>query len=306
MTELAIQAVQLSKHFDSFCALSNVNMSVPEGAVYGLVGPNGAGKTTLLQHIAGIYRKDSNNMLSKMLVFGEPVFENSQVKERIAFVPSSFYLPARVTLKSMTSLYSAVTPRFNLARFEELKAKFDLPDTLPLRKFSKGMQKQAMLLLALASCPDVLLLDEPMDGLDPIVRKTCWSLVLSDVSERNTTVVVSSHNLRELEGICSHLGIMSKGSVIREYDLFATDNSLVKVQIALPDGTDFASANVEILNDSAEGRLHTLIVQGEVQQVQSELATLNPVLMEIIPLTLEEIFMYELKEEGTYDAEAIL
>ena len=276
MTEFAIQTLHLTKHFDDFVALNSVDMHVPARSVYGLVGPNGAGKTTLLQHIAGIYRKDSGDVL----VLGQPVFENVAIKERIAFVPSSFYIPARATLKSLVSLHESITPRFD-----------------------RG-QKQAMLLLALASRPDVLLLDEPMDGLDPLVRKTAWSIVLSDVAEFDTTVIVSSHNLRELEGVCDHLGIMAEGQVISEHDLLSLDGSLVKVQLALPDGVELAG--VDVLHENAEGRLRTLIVRGNADQVRTALSALNPVLLEIIPLSLEELFLYELNEVSPHVKNIVL
>ncbi len=300
MTEFAVQTLHLTKRFDDFVALNSVDMHVPTGSVYGLIGPNGAGKTTLLQHIAGIYRKDSGDVL----VLGQPVFENVAIKERIAFVPSSFYIPARATLKSLASLHESITPRFDRGRFETLLGNLNLPLILPFRKFSKGMQKQAMLLLALASRPDVLLLDEPMDGLDPLARKTAWSIVLSDVAEFGTTVIVSSHNLRELEGVCDHLGIMAEGQIISEHDLLSLDGSLVKVQLALPDGVELAG--VDVLHESAEGRLRTLIVRGNADQVRTALSALNPVLLEIIPLSLEELFLYELNEVSPHVKDIVL
>ena len=201
-------------------------------------------------------------------------------------------------------MHESITPRIDRGRFETLLDNLNLPLTLPFRKFSKGMQKQAMLLLALASRPDVLLLDEPMDGLDPLVRKTAWSIVLSDVAEFGTTVIVSSHNLRELEGVCDHLGIMAEGQIISEHDLLSLDGSLVKVQLALPDGVELAG--VDVLHESAEGRLRTLIVRGNADQVRTALSALNPVLLEIIPLSLEELFLYELNEVSPHVKNIVL
>lgn len=300
LPEFAVETRGLTKSFDEFVALNSVDIHVLTGSVYGLVGPNGAGKTTLLQHIAGIYRKDHG----EVLVFGQPIFENTQIKERIAFVPSSLYLPARATLESMANLYRAISSRFNKSRFYTLQETFDLPQTLPLRKYSKGMQKQAMLLFALASRPDILLLDEPMDGLDPLVRKKAWSLILSDVAEFNTTVVVSSHNLRELEGVCDHLGILAEGQIISEHNLLSLDGSLVKVQLALPDGVELSG--VDILRETSEGRLRTLIVRGDAEHVRASLVSLHPVLLEIIPLSLEELFLYELEEVNPHVKNIIL
>lgn len=289
MNEFAIKTVNLSKYFDDFCALDAVSMNVAHGTVYGLVGPNGAGKTTLLNHISGVYRAD----FGETLVLGEPVFENENIKQRIATVPSEFYIPVGATIKSLLALHESVSPRFDKALFHEMQSQFDLPMNKPLRKFSKGMQKQTMLWLALASRPELLLLDEPMDGLDPFMRRKVWSLLMASVAENGTSIVVSSHNLRELEGVCDCLGIMHKGKLISEHNLLSLDADVVKVQIALPDGVDLEG--VDVLSESAEGRLRTLIVRGNAAVVRASLSSLNPVLLEIIPLSLEELFLYELK-----------
>ena len=289
MNEFAIKTVNLSKYFDDFCALDAVSMNVAHGTVYGLVGPNGAGKTTLLNHISGVYRAD----FGETLVLGEPVFENENIKQRIAMVPSEFYIPVGATIKSLLALHESVSPLFDKALFHEMQSQFDLPMNKPLRKFSKGMQKQTMLWLALASRPELLLLDEPMDGLDPFMRRKVWSLLMASVAENGTSIVVSSHNLRELEGVCDCLGIMHKGKLISEHDLLSLDGDIVKVQIALPEGVDLEG--VDVLSESAEGRLRTLIVRGNAAVVRASLSSLNPVLLEIIPLSLEELFLYELK-----------
>jgi ABC-2 type transport system ATP-binding protein len=272
----AIEVRKLRKEFDDVAALDCVNLTVPEGAVYGLVGPNGAGKSTLMGHLTGALRPTGGTVS----VLGEPVWENPAVKARIGSVPSDPFFFSNETIRGM-------------AQFETVGKSFDLDRKRPLRKFSKGMRKQAAFWLTLSLTPDVLLLDEPMDGLDPLVRKRMWRLVLDDVAERNTTVLVSSHNLRELEGICDHMGILRQGTMLREYDLTRASDGLVKVQVVLPEGAELPRG-LWIANQAASGRMQTLIVHGDVGHVREVLSTAHPVYMETVPLSLEELFLYEL------------
>ncbi|MCI1997431.1 MAG: ABC transporter ATP-binding protein [Olsenella sp.] len=285
----AIEVRKLRKEFDDVAALDCVNLTVPEGAVYGLVGPNGAGKSTLMGHLTGALRPTGGTVS----VLGEPVWENPAVKARIGSVPSDPFFFSNETIRGMAQFYYDVFPSFDLARFETVGKSFDLDRKRPLRKFSKGMRKQAAFWLTLSLTPDVLLLDEPMDGLDPLVRKRMWRLVLNDVAERNTTVLVSSHNLRELEGICDHMGILRQGTMLREYDLTRASDGLVKVQVVLPEGAELPRG-LWIANQAASGRMQTLIVHGDVGHVREVLSTAHPVYMETVPLSLEELFLYEL------------
>ncbi|MGM9543234.1 MAG: ABC transporter ATP-binding protein, partial [Candidatus Limivicinus sp.] len=199
-----IQVNDLIKSFDGFKALDGLNITVPTGAVYGLVGPNGAGKSTLIRHVAGIYRQDAG----QVLIEGEPVYENPEMKGRIAYIPDDVFYYTQSTIKDLMLFYRSIYPRFSQERFEKLGGAFDLSLSQPIRKMSKGMQKQAAFWLALSRCPDYIVLDEPVDGLDPVMRRQVWNLLLSDVAENGSTVLVSSHNLRELEDVCDHVGIM--------------------------------------------------------------------------------------------------
>ena len=199
-----IEVKNLTKRFDGFTALNGLTMTVPTGSVYGLVGPNGAGKSTIIRHITGVYRPDSG----EVLVGGEPVFENPPVKARIACIPDDLSCHAGATIRELKTFYKGLYPAFSEERFSALGDIFKLDQRQPLRRFSKGMQKQAAFWLAICTQPDYLVLDEPVDGLDPVMRKQVWSVILEDVAARGTTVLVSSHNLRELEDVCDHVGVL--------------------------------------------------------------------------------------------------
>ena len=284
-----IEVKNLVKTFDGFRALDDLTMTVPRGAVYGLVGPNGAGKSTLLRHLTGIYRPDSGTVT----VDGEPVFENPAVKRRIAYIPDDVFYFRSASIADMAKFYAGACPTFDWERYDKLKKAFDLDEKQPLRRFSKGMQKQAAFWLAMSMAPDVLVLDEPVDGLDPVMRRQVWSLVMADVADRGTTVLVSSHNLRELEDVCDHVGILDHGKLLLERSLSDLQENIVKVMIALPEGQALPQ-DLNILHDQATGRMHTLILRGDADALEAYLAAAQPQYMDVVPLTLEEIFIYEL------------
>ena len=284
-----IRANNLTKRFDDRVALNDFCINVPKGSVYGLVGPNGAGKSTFLRHAAGIYRQDSG----EISVDGQPIFENSAVKAKISYIPDDLFFFMQATQRDMMKFYRGIYPSFNSERYEKLREVFAIDEKTPLRKFSKGMQKQSAFWLSLCMMPDILLLDEPVDGLDPVMRRQIWSLILSDVAERGTTVLVSSHNLRELEDVCDHVGIMHHGQMLLERSLSDMQGSTVKLQI-VPNDADQLPEGLEILHESNAGRMKTLIVRGTPQDVSAQAAAAGPIYYELIPLTLEEIFIYEL------------
>ena len=284
-----IEVKNLVKTFDGFRALDDLTMTVPRGAVYGLVGPNGAGKSTLLRHLTGIYRPDSGTVT----IDGEPVFENPAVKRRIAYIPDDVFYFRSASIADMASFFAGACPTFDWERYEKLRKAFDLDEKQPIRRFSKGMQKQAAFWLAMSMAPDVLVLDEPVDGLDPVMRRQVWSLVMADVADRGTTVLVSSHNLRELEDVCDHVGILDHGKLLLERSLSELQENIVKVMIALPEGQALPQ-DLNILHDQATGRMHTLILRGDADALEAYLAAAQPQYMDVVPLTLEEIFIYEL------------
>lgn len=284
-----IQVKELCKSFDAFKALNGLNISVPRGAVYGLVGPNGAGKSTLIRHLAGIYRQDSG----EALIDGQPVFENPAVKKRIAYIPDDVFYFAQSNVRELARFYQGMYPSFDRARFESLSDVFGIDDKKPIRKLSKGMQKQAAFWVALSQMPEVVILDEPVDGLDPVMRRQVWSLLMSDVAERGTTVLVSSHNLRELEDVCDYVGIMDKGQMLIERELADLQQNIVKIQVAYPEGKGLPEG-LNIIHSSVTGRLQQLIIRGSSEQLEAKLNASSPLFMDFLPLSLEEIFIYEL------------
>ena len=289
-----IQVRELCKSFDGFPALRGLNIRVPKGAVYGLVGPNGAGKSTLIRHAAGIYRQDSG----EVLVGGEPVYENPAVKARIAYIPDDIFYYGGASIRDMQQLYASMIPSFSAERFEKLAAAFgELRPEQSMRRLSKGMQKQAAFWIALSCRPELILLDEPVDGLDPVMRRQVWSLLLQDVAERGTTVLVSSHNLRELEDVCDHVGIMDRGRMLLERPLAEMQENTVKIQLALPEERELPK-DLELLHVSETGRLRTLILRGRAEELTAKLAACEPFFMDVLPLSLEEIFIYELGGEN--------
>ena len=286
-----IEVKNVTKRFGGFAALNDATLSVPTGAVYGLVGPNGAGKSTIIRHLTGIFRQDSGTVR----LGGEDVWENAALKAKIAAIPDDWYYFNSAGIGDMMRFYKGFYPNFSTERYEKLREVFELDEKRPIRRFSKGMQKQAAFWLALSAMPDYLILDEPVDGLDPVMRRQVWSLMMGDVAERGTTVLVSSHNLRELEDVCDHVGIMNKGRVLLERSLSELQDNTVKLQVAyaaaeeppLPEG-------IRVLHRSAVGRVITYIVRGSREEVLHRMQALSPLLLEAIPLTLEEIFIYEL------------
>ena len=284
-----IEVCNVTKCFGEFKALDELNMTVPTGTVYGLVGPNGAGKSTIIRHITGIYRQDSGTIT----VDGAPVYENPAVKGRIAYISDDVFYFNTASIRDMAKFYAGVYPNFSWERFNALQDAFALDQKRPIRRFSKGMQKQAAFWLCMAMQPEILVLDEPVDGLDPVMRRQVWSIIMADIAERGTTVLVSSHNLRELEDVCDHVGVMDHGKILLERSLSEMQENICKVLVALPDGGTLP-AGLNIVHQSSTGRLLTLILRGNQDEIAGALYTAQPLFMDMVPLTLEEIFIYEL------------
>ena len=290
-----IKVNNVVKTFDGFRALDGLTMTVHPGSIYGLVGPNGAGKSTILRLITGIYRPDSGSVL----VDGEPVYENPAVKSKLSVIPDELYYFLSASTRDMMKFYRGIYPAFDDKRYQALKEAFpEVDEKQPIRRLSKGMQKQSAFWLALCCCPQVLVLDEPVDGLDPVMRRQVWSLLMGDVAQRGTTVLVSSHNLRELEDVCDHVGILSHGKVLLERSLTDLQDNVVKLQLAFQEpGLPQLPPDLEVLHTSQVGRVYTLIVRGNPAEIKTRMAVYSPILMEALPLSLEEIFIYELGGE---------
>ncbi|MBQ5928505.1 MAG: ABC transporter ATP-binding protein [Oscillibacter sp.] len=285
-----IEVRDVIKKFDGFAALDTATLTVPKGSVYGLVGPNGAGKSTLIRHLTGIYRQDAGSLE----IDGQSVWENAELKARIAAIPDDWYFFLQATIRDMMRFYKGFYPNFSTERYEKLKEVFAIDEKRQIRRLSKGMQKQVAFWLALSAMPDYLILDEPVDGLDPVMRRQVWSLMMGDVSERGTTVLVSSHNLRELEDVCDHVGIMDHGKVLLERSLVQLQDNMVKLQVVFKDGMNEVPADLPVLHASKLGRIHTLIMRMNAEEATARVAAYDPMLIDAVPLTLEEIFIYEL------------
>ena len=280
-----LEMKNVTKTFGKCKALDDLSMLISKGSVYGLVGPNGAGKSTAIRLLTGIYRPDSGSITME----GIPIYENPVNKLRMGYIPDDvFYFPS-ASMEEMKSFYKGIYPQFDEALYKRLFEVFELPRKGQIRRFSKGMQKQAAFHLSLCTHPEVLILDEPVDGLDPVMRRQVCSLILSDVASNGTTVLISSHNLRELEDVCDHVGIMDHGRMLLERSLADMQGSTHKLQMVgqTPDGLD-------ILHESQTGRLKTLIVRGNAREISLKVSASNPLYFDVLPLSLEEIFIYEL------------
>ena len=288
-----IQVNNLIKEFDGFRALDGVNMHVGKGEIYGLVGPNGAGKSTLIRHLTGIYRQDEG----EVFVAGEPVYENRYAKAKIAYIPDDLFYFLQADTLEMMRYYKGMYEGFDEEMFYRLKEFFPSIDLKRnIRRMSKGMQKQAAFLLAICCKPEILILDEPVDGLDPVMRRQIWSILMAEVSKNQMTVLLSSHNLRELEDVCDHVGIMHKGKIVIERSLSELQGNISKIQVACQTGMPKLSSEFQVLHMSNTGRVYTLIVKGNPQEAAEVIAKDEHkfAVVDILPLTLEEIFIYEM------------
>lgn len=285
-----IQVDGLYKSFDDFMALSGLNVHVDKGSIYGLIGVNGSGKTTLIKHLTGVLRPDQGSITME----GEEVYDNIKIKEKLGYIPDDLYFFNAYNMKEMSRFYGKIYPSWNQERYETMRREFDLSPTRKISKFSKGMQKQAAFILTMSAMPDYLILDEPIDGLDPIVRKIVWNYVVTDVAERQMTVLVSSHNLREMEGICDSIGILSEGRMIIERDLDVLKSDIHKVQVAFSEEYRGNYEGLNILHKEKRGSVELLIIHNAKSVVEEVIGNQNPAVFDVLPLSLEEIFIYEM------------
>ena len=297
-----IKVSNVTKTFDGFCALDDMSLLVKKGSVYGLVGPNGAGKTTIIKNICGIYKPDSG----EIKINDEQVFENTDIKNKVIYISDELFFFSTYSIKDMAKLYASIYPDWSWERYENMKEVFKIDEKRKVRRLSKGMQKQVAFWLGICTKPDVMILDEPVDGLDPVMRRNVWSLVLSDVAENGTTVLISSHNLRELEDVCDHVGIMFNGKVVLQKSLDDMKGNIHKMQTAFSGEIPKELLNkLEILHSSEFGSVTTMIVKGDSKEIKELVRGYNPLILDILPLTLEEVFIYELGGMG-YEFENIL
>lgn len=288
-----IKISKVDKHFENVHALKGVSMCIRRGSIYGLVGTNGSGKTTILKHITGIIRPDSGSIT----LDGKAVYENTIVKQRICFVPDELFFFGNYNLCDMRRLFAGMYRTWNQQRFDALVSAFGLDRKKKITRFSKGMQKQAAFTLAISAMPDVLILDEPVDGLDPIVRRTVWDIIVNDVAERQMTVIISSHNLKEIEGICDTVGILSNGELVLERELDDLKSNIHKVQVAFAKPQTEPYGKLNILSRTTVGSVDMLIIRNSAEEIEAAISPYDPLILDMLPLTLEEIFIYELGGE---------
>lgn len=292
----------LTKRFGTVTALDNISFQVDSGSIFGLVGSNGAGKSTFLRTVAGIYRPDAGSVL---IDGGEP-FENLSVKENVCFISDYPFFPRTATLLDMADLFSHTYPHWDKERFSYLCSCFPLDTKQRILNMSKGMQRQAAILCALGARPTHLLLDEIFDGLDPVMRQLLKRILSGEVSDRGMTVVIASHNLRELEDICDHVGLFHRGGVIFDRELDDLKLGISRVQAVfrpMPDRSVFDRFNLVTLR--TQGSLVDFVARGSQEEILAKLSELNPTFSELLPLTLEEVFISEMEAAG-YDIDNIL
>lgn len=287
-----IKVRNVTKKFDSFVALDNLSLNVEKGSIYGLVGPNGSGKTTIMKSIAGIYKVDSG----EISIDGKKSFENVEVKNKTIYISDELFFFNNFTIKQMSNFYKRVYSNWDQERFNKLKEVFNIDISRNANRLSKGMKKQVAIWLAVSAKPEVLILDEPLDGLDPVMRRKVLNILMQDVADSELTVMISSHNLRELEDICDHVGIISNGKLVLQRKLDDMKSETHKVQLAFKDGifpSEFED-KFNVLNKSQLGQVYSVILNGEKDKIEKEINKYKPLVFDMIPLTLEEIFIYEL------------
>ena len=286
-----IKVKDLYKVIDGEVVLDHLNMHVEEGSIYGLIGPNGAGKTTLIRHLVGVLKQDSG----KIFIESQPVYENIELKRKIGYISDAMYF-IETNLERNAKVYKDLYPSWNQDRFEELYKTFKLNPTKKIQTFSKGMRKQASFCLIMSTMPEYLILDEPIDGLDPVARKLVWKYIIDDVAQRNLTVLISSHNLKELEGIVDHVGILYKGKIMKEFDLEYIQTHIHKIQVSFGD----EEVNLDALNiayQEERDSVKILIIEDSLSHIRKVIGEKAPLIFDILPLSLEELFMYEVGGE---------
>jgi len=289
-----IRIQSVSKSFDGYPALDDLEMTIQTGSIYGLIGVNGAGKTTIIKHMSGMLRPDNGIITYD----GDGIWENEVLKQKIGLIPDELYFPNGYNMKDMCRIYRGFYESWNEDRFEEMARLFKLDMKKKLRAFSKGMKKQAMFCLVMSTMPMYLILDEPIDGLDPIVRKLVWKFIVDDVADHQMSVLISSHNLKEMEGICDYIGIISHGRMLLERELDSMKSDLHKIQVSF--GTKSPQDPYEglnLLHKESRGTVYLLIVRERAEKIAETLSEYDPILFDILPLSLEEIFIYELGGE---------
>ena len=297
-----IQAVNLTKRFDDIVAVAHINATIKDGCVFGLIGTNGAGKSTFLRLMSGVLKPEEGHVT----IDGHEVFENTEAKRRFFYISDEQFFFSNATPEEMLRYYRAIYQRFDEARFHKLMSSFGLSEKRKIHTFSKGMKKQVSVICGICAGTDYLFCDETFDGLDPVMRQAVKSLFAADMADRNLTPIIASHNLRELEDICDHVGLLHKGGILLSRELDDMKLNIHKLQCVLQPGMSAEDlVALDKLNIEQRGSLITLVVRGTRKEVEAIMASYNPVFFECIPLSLEEIFISETEVAG-YDIKKLI
>ena len=290
-----IKITDLSKTFGDKKVLDHLNCNIKTGSIYGLIGANGAGKSTLLRIIMGIFKKDSGSIE----IDGKELADNEEIKQKLVFVPDDLYFFKGYNLKDMINFYQKLYKNFDKDRAIKLAEKLKLPQNQKVNTFSKGMKRQTALICALSTNADYMFFDETFDGVDPVIRNFLKKIIAEQMQKKETTIIMTSHNLRELEDFCDNLGLLYKGGILFESEIDSLKTNMFKIQISL--AKDFSEKdfqNFNVLNFRKSGSVATIILKGEKDGYKKVLEEMNPIILDFLPLTLEEIFIYEMEVLG--------
>lgn len=297
-----IKVESATKYFGDVCSLDEVTLQIPDGSIFGLIGSNGSGKSTLLRAMSGIFAVDEG----RILFDGCNIWENTEQKAKLVYLSDEPYFLPHSSIEDMRNLFRSLYPTFDSVKFDKLLNLFGLPLRRKINTFSKGMQKQTSVLLGLSVCPKYLFCDETFDGLDPVMRHLVKRILMEDIAERGTTVVMASHNLRELEDICDHIALLHKGKLLFQNDLDDMKLSIQKIQAVFTEAdAEEKLREMPLLNLERRGSMFTIVARGTREEWEERLQAMHPQFYECIPLTLEEIFIAEMEENG-YDFTEIL
>lgn len=292
-----IELKGVTKNFDNFKVLENIDLTIPKGSAFGLLGSNGAGKSTILRLLSGIYKAEGGNVL----IDGEEVYDNIPIKQKVFFINDETIQFSNFTLNELKNFYRGFYPNFSQELFEKLRNSINLPLNKKLSQFSKGMKRQAIVITALACQTDYLLLDEAFDGLDPTMRIIVKRMIVDAIIDRDLTTIISSHNLKEINEVCDTVALLHEGKIIFSKDLDSVKGNIHKIQTAFPEAytaEDFSG--LQIMHFEKNQSIYYMIIKGDEDEIRKQLAPKNPLILDVIPLSLEEIFIYEMEVLG-YD-----
>lgn len=294
-----IEVVNVTKKFGDFTAIQDLNFKVSDGSIYGLIGYNGAGKTTLLKTITGVYKPDGG----EVRLDGENAFDNAKMKQHMFYVSDDIYFAPYANMEKMAKFYNGFYPDFSFDTFRKLSEVFGLDTKARINGFSKGMQRQAEIVLGISTKPDFILFDETFDGLDPAKRALIKNLLNEYMEDTNASVIVSSHDLHELEGLCDHFGLINGKKLVLDSSIKELSEGRAKFRIVFKDDVteeDIKSIGINVKSLKRDGRIIVITVKGSEKETAAKLNTLSPIMVEPMPLSLEEVFLDEM--EGTnYD-----